>query len=278
MFSCYNKFIQNFLNKILPLNHNDKFPLPLSALHSFQTLKNNSKDVTLVTVDPAKEFKEDIDATLNQEGRPVAFFTHTLNPNEIKHHAAEKEAAAIVEALRKCRYILLGRHFRVITDQKSISFIFYNTRKSKIRNDNIYHWFIELSQFKFSIVYHPGTEKTVVNTFSRISTLTHTLQDLRNVHLQLCHPRVIRLFYITSARNLPFSLDQIRSVTNSRTSCQYLKPKFITSGAGTLIKAILPFPRLNIDFKKSLPSSIHGNKYLLTAINEFSRFPFAFPC
>ena len=57
-----------------------------------------------------------------------------------------------------------------------------------------------------------------------------------------------------------------------------MKPKFITGGKGTLIKAILPSQRLNIDFKGPLPTSIHGNKYLLTIIDEFSRFPFAFPC
>ena len=35
MFSYYSKFIQNFSKKILLLNHNEKFPLPPSVLHSF---------------------------------------------------------------------------------------------------------------------------------------------------------------------------------------------------------------------------------------------------
>ena len=50
---------------------------------------------------------------------------------KIKHHAVEKEAAAIVEALRKWCHFLLGRHFKVITDQKSVSFIFDNSKKIK---------------------------------------------------------------------------------------------------------------------------------------------------
>ena len=88
MFSYYSKFIQNVLDKILPLTHNEEFPLPPSVLHFFQTLKNNLKDSAPVAVDPNKEVEGEtnashycITATLNQEGRQVAFFSRTLNPN-----------------------------------------------------------------------------------------------------------------------------------------------------------------------------------------------------
>ena len=37
------------------------------------------------------------------------------------------------------------------------------------------------------------------------------------------------------------------------------------------------FEQLNIDFKGLLPSK-NPNKYILTLIDKFSRFPFAFPC
>ena len=39
------------------------------------------------------------------------------------------------------------------------------------------------------------------------------------------------------------------------------------------------FERISIDFKDPLPSSkLSGNKFILTIIDEFSRFPFAFVC
>ena len=46
---------------------------------------------------------------------------------------------------------------------------------------------------------------------------------------------------------------------------------------GTLIKASQAMERISIDFKGPLLSSTR-NKYLLTIIDEYSRFPFVFPC
>ena len=65
-----------------------------------------------------------IAATLNQGVRPVAFFSGSLQKSELHHHPVEKEAYAIVEALRHWKNYLLGKHFTLITDQKSVSFMF----------------------------------------------------------------------------------------------------------------------------------------------------------
>lgn len=58
--------------------------------------------------------------------------------------------------------------------------------------------------------------------------------------------------------------------------CAEIKPRYATT-KGNLIKSVAPFERLNIDFKGPLPTNTQ-NKYILTIIDEFSRFPFAFPC
>ena len=56
-----------------------------------------------------------------------------------------------------------------------------------------------------------------------------------------------------------------------------MKPTFIRRAPQTLIKASQPFERLSVDFKEPLSSSSR-NRYLLTVVDEYSRFPFAFPC
>ena len=200
-----------------------------------------------------------------------------MNPNEIKHHSVKKEAVAIVESIREWRHFLLGRKFKLVTDQKSISFMFDNTRKSKIKNVKIARWRVELSQYKFDIRYRPGKDNVAADTFSRIAAVGHHLQELYELHEQLCHPGVTRLAHFVRTRNLPYTQDHVRTVTDNCKSCCFMKPRFLRT-QGTLIQATAPFQRLSIDFKGPLPLSSNGNQYLLTIIDEYSRFPFAYPC
>ena len=283
MFSYYSKFLQRFSDKIRPLAKNTKFPLSPDALEAFSALKHELTDVALNSIDANQPFVVETDAsyfclaaTLNQQQRPVAFFSRTLKRSEYKHHPVEKEAAAIVESLREWRPFLLGKHFTVITDQKAISYMYNTKLKSKIKNDKIARWRIELSQFSFDIVYRPGSENAAPDMFTRIASMQPGL-SVKEIHEQLCHPGITRLHHFVKSKNLPFSIEQVKQTTGSCRSCLFLKPKFL-KGQGQLITAISPFQRLNIDFKGPLPTSSYGNSYLLTIVDEYSRFPFAYPC
>ena len=75
---------------------------------------------------------------------------------------------------------------------------------------------------------------------------------------------------------MPFSTTDVKSVVNSCPICAEIKPEFYGGVNNTLMKATHPMERLSIDFKGSLPSS-SKNKYLFIVIDEYSRFPFAFP-
>jgi hypothetical protein len=59
--------------------------------------------------------------------------------------------------------------------------------------------------------------------------------------------------------------------------CCECKPQFNKPEPSKLVKATQPLERLNIDFKGEL-SSVSGNSYILTIVDEYSRFPFAYPC
>ena len=106
---------------------------------------------------------------LNQNGRPVAFYSRTLVQGpELKHSSIEKEACAIIESVRHWRYLLTGKHFKLITDQKSVSFMFDQHTKSKIENDKTYWWHLELSCYSLDIIYCKGIENVAPDTFSRV--------------------------------------------------------------------------------------------------------------
>ena len=56
-----------------------------------------------------------ISAALNQQSQPVAFFfSRTLSKHELKYSSIEKQAAAIVEAVRKGTHFLPGRHLHTL--------------------------------------------------------------------------------------------------------------------------------------------------------------------
>ena len=64
--------------------------------------------------------------------------------SELKHASVEKEAMAKIEAVRHWRHYLTARHFQIITDQKSVSFMFDTKHSGKIKNDKIMRWKMEL--------------------------------------------------------------------------------------------------------------------------------------
>ena len=95
---------------------------------------------------------------------------------------------------------------------------------------------------------------------------------LHEIHKNLCHLSITRLAHFVKVRNLPYFIEEVKRVC---AVCARWKPRFYTPEAGCL--ATQPMERLSIDFKGPLPST-SKNHYLLTVIDEYSRFPFAFTC
>ena len=140
MFSHYSRWILNFSEKLHPLTKVTRYPLSKKQTEAFKCLKQEIAKSSLVARDSSLPFEIETDASkhaiaasLTQNGRPVAFFSRTLTSAEQKHSSVEKEAYTIVEAIQKWRHLLLGKHFKLITDQKSVSFMFNPKSKSKMK-------------------------------------------------------------------------------------------------------------------------------------------------
>lgn len=282
MFAHYSKWIPRFSEKNHRIVSTRNFPMQEPAITDFHNLKTEVAKSAVTAIEENIPFVVETDASehsiaaiLSQSGRPVAFFSKTLSHSEQNHSAVEKEALAIVEALKKWRHFLIGRHFKLITDQRSVSFMFDTKHSSKIKNEKIQRWRLELSCYSYDIVYRPGNENIVADTFSRVCGAT-TENKLYELHDALCHPGITRMFQWIRSRNLPYSIDDVRKMNAACTICRELKPTF-SKNQGTLIKSTKPFEKLNIDFKGPLPTS-SKNRYLLTIVDEFSRFPFAYAC
>ena len=196
--------------------------------------------------------------------------------SELQHSSFEKEAAAIVEAVRKWSHFLEARRFKLITDQRSIAVMFDGKNHEKIKNANILRWRIKLSQFDYEIVYRAGEFNTAPDVLSRMYCTQISLNQLYEVHSNLCHPGVTLVYHYVRAKNLPYSLDEVRKITACKI-CAEVKLRFYKPPEMHVIKATRPMEQLSIDFK-GLIGNLNRNNYMLTVIDEYSRFPFAFPC
>ena len=96
------------------------------------------EDIPFTLETDASDFA--IAATLSQAGLPVAFHSRTFQGSEQFYSSVEKEAQAIFESVNHWRYLLLGRHFTLITDQRSVAYMYDTKNPSKIKNDKILRW------------------------------------------------------------------------------------------------------------------------------------------
>ena len=286
-FAYYAKWIGDYANKVKPLldaQKENSFPLDEHAEKAIANMKEEVANSLLVL--PERDagpltLETDasgtaIGAVLSQATRPIAFFSRTLSPAEQKFPIVEREAMAIVEATRKWSDYLHAFHCIIKTDQKSISFIFSKV-KSRVKNDKLARWRLELSEYDNEVVYRKGTENASADALSRIASLTSD-KRLQELHDCLAHPGVARLWEYVQRHNLPFSISEVRDLTANCETCLECKSKFFNPPpTGHLIKASRPFERLNMDILgPKIPSSLSGRRFLLVIIDEFSRFPFAF--
>ena len=147
LFSYYSQWIPRFSDRIKPIASCKTFPLPRPAVEAFESLKKTIENSVVTTIDETIPFEVETDAsevalpaTLNPGGKPVAFFSRTLQGSELKHASIEKEAQAIIEAVRHWRHLLSGRHFILKTDQRSVAYMFDKHDRGKKKNEKFLRW------------------------------------------------------------------------------------------------------------------------------------------
>ena len=147
LINYYSKFLPNLSSKLAPLynllNRKQKWEWSTAQEMTFQAAKEALQaDSLLVHYDPAKPLLLACDAsqygigvllshvTEDQSERPVAYASRTLSAVEKNYSQLEREALAIIFAIKKFYDYLLGRHFTIESDHRPLSFLFNENTSS----------------------------------------------------------------------------------------------------------------------------------------------------
>src|SRR4029078_6819082 len=114
-----------------------------------------------------------IGAVLQQEKRPIAYFSEKLSEAKRKFTTYEKEFYAIIRALDHWRHYLLPKEFLLHTDHEALKYINgqhkLNTRHAK--------WVEFLQLFSFNIQHKAGSQNKVADALSRKNMLLNALES-----------------------------------------------------------------------------------------------------
>jgi hypothetical protein len=154
----YRRFVQHYATLAAPLTdllRCNKFTWGTDADLAFTTLKTKMTSTpVLVLPDFTKTFILETDASsvaigavLSQDGHPLAFFSKKMCNRMQASSVYVREMFAITEAVKKWRQYLIGRHFQIFTDQKSLRNLLVQT----IQTPEQQKWASKLQGFDFDI-------------------------------------------------------------------------------------------------------------------------------
>lgn len=105
-----------------------------------------------------------------QRGRPIAYLSSALGPRAAAQSIYEKEACAILAALKKWRHYLLGNKIIIRTNQQSLKFITSQRLTKEVQHKLL----LNLLEFNYTVEYKKGMENRVADALSRKDQQEHS--------------------------------------------------------------------------------------------------------
>ncbi|WVY97031.1 hypothetical protein V8G54_029182 [Vigna mungo] len=172
----YRRFVQGYGKIAKPLTQllsKDGFHWTEEARTTFEELKKVIAQLPVLAVpDFSKSFTletyasgKGLGVVLLQAGRPLAFWSQALSSRAQNKSIYERELMALVQAVRKWKHYLMGSHFIILTDQRSLKFLI----DQRLLTEEQFKWASKLIGFDFEIRFRPGKDNTVVDALSRKS-------------------------------------------------------------------------------------------------------------
>ena len=134
--------------------------------------------------------KNGVGCVLTQKGTVIAYASRQLRQYERNYPTHDLELAAVVFALKMWQHYLYGIHCKILTDHKSLKYIF----TQKEINMRQRRWLELLVDYELEINYHPVKANVVADALSRknqttmaytITTQKRLLRDLEMLGIEV---------------------------------------------------------------------------------------------
>ena len=185
LLNFYRRFIPNAASILEPLNRllkaTNSFSWGPEQEEAFRTSKNMLiQSEALVHFDQNKPITVQADSSLygvgaqlahiiDGEERPVYFASRTLSETERNYSQTEKEALALVYALRQFHEYLWGQKFTLVTDHLPLLGIFSPKKPiSPQASGRIQRWALILQAYNFNLIHRSGKLLCSADALSRL--------------------------------------------------------------------------------------------------------------
>ncbi|GFX27435.1 retrovirus-related Pol polyprotein from transposon 17.6 [Trichonephila clavipes] len=196
MAGWYQKFIPHYASICEPLyrlkKKGAKFHLSTEAHDSFNRVKRALTEEPVLQLPNFQEqfnlFKDasgvGIGAVLNQNHRPIAFASRTLNKAERNYTVTERECLAVIWALNKLRIYFGVLPVKVITDHAALT----KLTNGKNLSSRMIRWALKLSELNIEWEHRPVSQKVVADVLSR-----NPVDNVEGSQISCAAPRALAL-------------------------------------------------------------------------------------
>ncbi|RXN22450.1 Transposon Ty3-I Gag-Pol poly [Labeo rohita] len=101
--------------------------------------------------------------------KPICFASRTMTTTERNYAQIDKEALAVVFAVRKFHQYLAGRHFVIFTDHKPLLGLLHHSKPMPvILSPRMLRWSLIIGAYDYELCYRPGKQMGNADALSRL--------------------------------------------------------------------------------------------------------------
>ena len=192
--NVYRRFIRDFAHTAAPLNAllkkgqpQELAPFGEAEKAAFRTLVEAVTSPPILALPKAGlPYSMDTDASeyqvgaalfqthLDDERKPLGFFSRSLHAAEKNYSVSEKECLAVVWGVATLRPYLQGERFTIHTDHSALRWLMEIVDPS----GRLMRWRLRLSEFDFEVKYKKGRLNTQADALSRLRTDGETTTEI----------------------------------------------------------------------------------------------------